>query len=130
MHSGFSHVLFNSFSLILFGPALEKFLGRFRFLSIYLLTGVFANVATLLLEPITYLHVGASGAIFGLFGVYISLIAFHKHALTKDNRQIIITIAVVSLIMTFLQPNINVIAHLFGFVSGFVIGALTFRKAR
>lgn len=130
MHSGFSHVLFNSFSLILFGPALERLFGRVWFLLIYLITGISANVATLLLEPITYLHVGASGAIFGLFGIYLSLITFHKHALSKDNRQIITTIAVISLIMTFLQPNINVIGHLFGLISGFLLGAIIFRKKR
>lgn len=128
IHSGFSHLLFNSFSLILFGPGLEKILGKFKFLTIYLITGISANIATLLIEPVTYIHVGASGAIFGLFGMYISIAVFRKHLLTGNNRQLIITIAVISIIMTFLQSNINVVAHLFGMISGFLIGALTLRK--
>jgi len=128
LHSGFSHVLFNSFSLVLFGPALERILGSLRFAWVYLITGISANVATLLLEPVTYIHLGASGAIFGLFGMYISLNVFRKHLLSKDNRQLITTIAVISIIMTFFQPNINVISHLFGFLSGFLIGALTLKK--
>ncbi|KAA9017098.1 rhomboid family intramembrane serine protease [Niallia endozanthoxylica] len=128
LHSGFSHVLFNSFSLVLFGPALERILGSLRFTWIYLITGISANVATLLIEPVTYIHLGASGAIFGLFGMYISLNVFRKHLLSKDNRQLITTIAVISIIMTFFQPNINVISHLFGFLSGFLIGALSLRK--
>ncbi len=128
LHSGFSHVLFNSFSLVLFGPALERILGSLRFTWVYLITGISANVATLLLEPVTYIHLGASGAIFGLFGMYISLNVFRKHLLSKDNRQLITTIAVISIIMTFFQPNINVISHLFGFLSGFLIGALSLRK--
>ena len=115
IHSGFSHVLFNSFSLILFGPALEKMIGPFHFTLVYLITGVSANVATLFLEPLTYTHVGASGAIFGLFGFYISIIAFHKYAFSKENSQLLITITIISIIMTFLQPNINIIGHLFGF---------------
>lgn len=128
LHSGFSHVLFNSFSLILFGPALERILGSIRFTVIYLITGISANIATLLIEPVTYIHVGASGAIFGLFGMYISLVVYRKNLLSRDNRQLIMTIAVVSIIMTFFQPNINVISHLFGLLSGFLIGALTLRK--
>lgn len=128
LHSGFSHVLFNSFSLVLFGPALERILGSFRFTWVYLITGISANVATLLIEPVTYIHLGASGAIFGLFGMYISLNVFRKHLLSRDNRQLITTIAVIGIIMTFFQPDINVISHLFGFLSGFLIGALTLRK--
>jgi len=130
MHSGFSHVLFNSFSLVLFGPALERMIGPFRFTWIYLLTGILANIATLLLEPLTFTHVGASGAIFGLFGFYIGIIVFRKHVFSKENSQLLITITVISIIMTFLQPNINITAHLFGLLSGFLIGAFSFRNKK
>ncbi|MCM3571171.1 rhomboid family intramembrane serine protease [Neobacillus mesonae] len=122
MHSGFPHMLFNSFSLILFGPALERMLGGGRFLLIYLASGIIANIATLILEPPTYTHVGSSGAIFGLFGYYIAMIVFQRNKLSKDNSQIIITLCVVSLIMTFIQPNINITAHLFGLLGGFLLG--------
>jgi rhomboid protease GluP len=126
MHGGFPHVLFNSFSLVLFGPALERILGSGRFLLIYLLSGLIANVATLLLQPLTYTHVGSSGAIFGLFGYYLAIIMFRKHMLSKQNSQIILTLCVVSLIMTFLQPNINITAHLFGLLGGFLLGAIPY----
>jgi rhomboid protease GluP len=126
IHSGFSHMLFNSFSLMLFGPALERMLGSGRFSLIYLLSGFIANVATLLLEPLSYTHVGSSGAIFGLFGYYLAIIMFRKHMLSKQNSQIILTLCVVSLIMTFLQPNINIIAHLFGLLGGFLLGAIPY----
>jgi rhomboid protease GluP len=126
IHSGFTHMLFNSFSLVLFGPALERMLGSSRFLFIYLLSGFIANVATLMLEPLSYTHVGSSGAIFGLFGYYLAIIMFRKHMLSKQNSQIILTLCVVSLIMTFLQPNINIIAHLFGLLGGFLLGAIPY----
>lgn len=124
MHSGFSHMLFNSFSLLLFGPALERMLGKGKFLTVYLVSGLLANIATLLIEPLTYTHVGSSGAIFGLFGYYLSIIIFRKHWLTKENAQIVLTLTVISIIMTFIQPNINVTAHLFGLLSGFLLGAV------
>jgi rhomboid protease GluP len=128
MHSGFAHVLFNSFSLVLFGPALERIAGKARFAGIYLTTGISANVATLLLEPLTYTHVGSSGAIFGLFGFFAAVAYFRKDLMSRENSQIIITIAVIGLIMTFIQPNINISAHIFGFISGFLIGALSLKR--
>ncbi|WP_174735209.1 rhomboid family intramembrane serine protease [Mesobacillus harenae] len=126
VHSGFPHVLFNSFSLVLFGPALERMLGKGKFLFVYLTAGIAANLATLLLEPVTYTHVGASGAIYGLFGFYLSLIFFNRHMLSNENSQIILTIAAIGIIMTFIQPNINITAHIFGLVAGFFIGLLMF----
>ncbi|NRD77610.1 rhomboid family intramembrane serine protease [Bacillus sp. BRMEA1] len=126
MHSSFSHMLFNSFSLVIFGPALERMIGSRRFIFVYLFSGFIANLATFWLEPLTYTHVGSSGAIFGLFGYYISIIMFRKSMLSRQNSQIIVTLLVISLIMTFLQPNINITAHLFGLLGGFVIGAVPY----
>lgn len=126
LHSGFSHMLFNSFSLLLFGPALERMLGSGKFLMVYLFSGLIANIATLVLEPLTYTHVGSSGAIFGLFGYYISIIMFQKNRMSQQNSQMILTICVISLIMTFLQPNINITAHLFGLLGGYLMGAIPY----
>lgn len=128
MHSGFSHFLFNSFSLVIFGPALERMIGSARFTLVYLVTGISANVATLFLQPPTYIHVGSSGAIFGIFGYYISILIMQKHRMSKENKQLLTTIIVLSIIMTFVQPYINVTAHLFGLISGFLIGVLSLRR--
>lgn len=128
MHAGFAHMLFNSFSLVLFGPALEQLLGRTKFILLYLATGIAANIATLILEPLTYTHVGSSGAIFGLFGFYISITMFRKAMMSRENSQTIMTIAIIAVIMTFVQSNINITAHIFGMLSGFLIGAATFKK--
>ncbi|WP_445490571.1 rhomboid family intramembrane serine protease [Niallia sp. 03133] len=130
IHGGFSHFLFNSFSIYLFGPALEKILGKISFLLLYLATGIIANIATLLTEPLTYTHLGSSGAIFGLFGYYIALIVFRKDIISKHNSQTIATIAILSLIMTFLQPNINITAHLAGFFCGLLLGSATQSKGQ
>jgi len=130
IHSGFSHLLFNSFSIFLFGPGLEKIVGKFRFLFIYLFTGIAANIITLFIEPLTYVHLGSSGAIFGLFGYYISIVVFRKEMMSKSNAQVITTIAALSLIMTFLQPNINIVGHIFGFLAGLLIGSFTESKGK
>lgn len=130
LHNGFAHMLFNSFSLVLFGPALERILGKMKFIFVYATAGIAANIATLLLEPMTYIHAGASGAIFGLFGFYAAIIVFRKDLLSRQNSQTILTIIVIGVIMTFLQPNINVTAHIFGLIAGLLIGAASFSKGR
>lgn len=122
VHNGFSHMFFNSISLILFAPALEQMLGKMKFLLLYVGSGIAANIATYYIMPLTYIHVGSSGAIFGLFGYYIFIALFRKQMLSKENSQIIISISALSIIMTFLQPNINITAHIFGFIAGVTIG--------
>ncbi|MDE3840707.1 rhomboid family intramembrane serine protease [Bacillus methanolicus] len=124
LHSGFPHMLFNSFSLVLFGPALERIIGKNKFVLLYFSTGIAANIATFLAKPLVYIHVGSSGAIFGLFGFYIAMTLFKRHLLSRQNTQIILTISAISLIMTFVQPNINVTAHIFGMIVGIIIGAV------
>lgn len=130
IHAGFTHVLFNSFSLVLFAPALETLLGKGRFITVYLVTGISANIATLFLEPLAYVHVGASGAIFGLFGFYIWLVLYRKDLLSRESSQMILTIAVISVIMTFVGSNINITAHIFGLIAGFLIGRVFFSKSK
>ncbi|MBS4197243.1 rhomboid family intramembrane serine protease [Lederbergia citri] len=124
VHVGFAHLLFNSFSLVLFGPALEKALGKFTFIILYLASGLGANIATLYIHPPYYTHIGASGAIFGLFGVYLAVLFVKKDAIPLQGRQVILPIAIISVVMTFFQPDINITGHIFGLISGFIIGRI------
>lgn len=124
LHVGLGHLFFNSISLILFAPALEKILKKVKFTLLYISAGIFANIATYLIEPLQYSHLGASGAIFGLFGVYLFMVYFRKGMIDQANSQIIISILVIGLIMTFINTNINIVAHIFGFIGGFALAPL------
>ncbi|MCJ7842188.1 rhomboid family intramembrane serine protease [Lederbergia sp. NSJ-179] len=124
VHVNFTHLLFNSFSLVLFGPALERALGKASFILVYILSGIGANLATLLIQPPYYTHIGASGAIFGLFGIYLAVILFKKEYMPKQGKQVILPIAVISVIMTFFTPNVNITGHIFGLISGLLIGRI------
>ncbi|QQZ09166.1 rhomboid family intramembrane serine protease [Heyndrickxia vini] len=126
VHASFTHLLFNSFSLLIFGPFLERLVGKMMFCALYLICGVLGNIATFFLLPLTYSHVGASGAIFGLFGIYLAMFVLKKHVLTMSIKQVIIPIVVIALIMTFLEPNVNIISHIFGILSGYLIGIIYF----
>ncbi len=131
LHADFGHVIFNTFALVLFGPALEKMLGSFKFVLIYLLTGIIGNVGTFFMDMHSVIpHLGASGAIYGLFGIYIFMVLFRKDLISKADSQIIKTIFVLGVVMSLLRSNINISAHLFGFIGGFIVGPLLLRNAK
>ncbi|MYL31657.1 rhomboid family intramembrane serine protease [Halobacillus halophilus] len=131
LHAGFMHALFNSFSLVLFGPALEQMLGRVRFIVMYLAAGIAGNIGTFIVNPDAYYaHLGASGAIFGIFGVYVFMVLFRKHLIDQANAQIIIVIFALGLFMTFTRQNINILGHLFGLIGGFAIAPAILKNAR
>ncbi|MED3993253.1 rhomboid family intramembrane serine protease [Peribacillus frigoritolerans] len=128
LHSTFTHLLFNGFSLAIFGPFLEKLLGAFKFSIFFLSTGILANIATFLINPLTYNHVGASGAIFGLLGFFLYLVLFNKTNFTNNERNTVYTLTGIAIIMTFIQPQINVVGHLAGMATGFLTAPLFLRK--
>jgi membrane associated rhomboid family serine protease len=102
------------YSLFVLGPELERLVGRWRFIALFLLSGLGGSVAVLLSSPGSPV-IGASGAIFGLFGAYF-VIARH---LGGNSRQLIIVI-VINLVIGFIVPGIAWQAH----VGGLLIGAL------
>jgi len=114
VHGSILHIIFNMYSLFVLGPELERLVGRWRFVALFLLSGLGGSVAVLLSSPGSPV-IGASGAIFGLFAAYF-VIARH---LGGNSRQLIIVI-VINLVIGFIVPGIAWQAH----VGGLLIGAL------
>lgn len=129
IHGGFFHLLFNMFSLYVFGPELERIAGKLRFFTIYFISGFMGNVISYLIQPPNYASIGASGAIFGIFGAFAALVYYTRKTMPQL-KQIIMPIIIISIIMTFLQSDVNGTAHITGLVTGLIIGFFDFHPKR
>jgi membrane associated rhomboid family serine protease len=109
------HIALNMYTLWIFGQALEPLLGRIRFLAIYLMSAIGGSVGYFLLTPLFPVTavVGASGAIFGLFG---ALLVIQRHR-GGDTRQLWVLIAINGVI-GFMVSGIAWQAHLGGLITG------------
>ncbi|MGV9250740.1 rhomboid family intramembrane serine protease [Streptomyces sp. NPDC003697] len=117
LHNGYVHVLFNMLSLWWIGGPLEAALGRARYLALYFTAGLAGSALTYLIAAPNQASLGASGAIFGLFGATAILM----RRLNYDMRPIIALLAI-NLIFTFGWSNIAWQAHIGGLVAGLVVG--------
>lgn len=116
---GLTHIIFNMWALIVVGPALERVLGRIRFLAVYLVSALAGSVLFYLLEPPNHFAIGASGAIFGLFGAWFVL----AKRLRLDTRQVVLLI-VLNLGITFLfRHTIAWEGHVGGLITGAALTA-------
>lgn len=111
--SSFMHIAFNMYALWILGNALESAFGRARFLAVYLVSALAGSVGVLMIAPIETWVVGASGAVFGLFG---ALFVVQKKR-GGDLRQILVLLAINAAI-GFVIPNIAWQAHLGGLIAG------------
>jgi len=125
LHAGWEHLLFNCFSILIFAPPLERLLGRFRYFSYYVLCGIAGNVLSAIVYAGTeHGSLGASGAIYGLFGAYLYLAVFRRFALDEATRKTIYITLVFGFIYSFLVPKINIWAHLGGAIAGLALMGL------
>lgn len=118
LHGSIFHLLFNGYAMYALGMQLERWLGHGRFLALWVLGALSGSVLSLLVAP-HQLSVGASGAIFALFGAVFVV----GRRLRLDLRMVGVLL-VVNLVLTFLVPQISWTAHVGGLVAGFIVGAV------
>ncbi|WP_232317981.1 rhomboid family intramembrane serine protease [Neomicrococcus aestuarii] len=114
------HILFNMYLLYAIGGMLEPLLGRARFLALYVLSAIGGSVAVLWLEDPRVAVIGASGAVFGLFGALLVIMRQRRVNYTG----ILITVAI-NLVLGFIPGfNISWQAHVGGLLVGLALGAV------
>ena len=122
LHTNIFHLLLNSLSIFIFGPFAENSLGKLKFAICFLICGISGNAATFLIMPATYVHAGSSGAVFGLVGIYLAAVIIQKNIIEFRFKEIIITLLAIAPAIIIFQSHINIVAHVFGFLAGFIIG--------
>jgi rhomboid protease GluP len=120
VHANIVHLFGNMFFLLIFGLRAEEVFSIEEYVSIYFLSGLAGNLLTLsatLLFGYDIISVGASGAIFGIFGAFIIYVR-------RAIEQSIITALLYAffLFMINLSPDVNIFAHLGGLIIGLLIG--------
>ena len=122
LHGGLMHLVSNMYGLILVGLFLEPALGKIKFALTYLVTGLLAGFTSLWWHPAT-ISVGASGAIFGLYGTFLVLILTNVYP--KDFGRFFLPLVLIFIgynILMGLTGGIDNAAHLGGLLSGMGIG--------
>lgn len=125
LHIGFVHFLLNNYALWIVGRDIERIYGSARFLLLYVTTGVLASMSSFYFSP-NSVSAGASGAIFGLFGVMAAFAFRYRKeipaALSKDIRRRVLPIIAINLMFGFsAQGIVDNAAHIGGLIAGIAL---------
>jgi rhomboid protease GluP len=125
VHANFIHLLLNMIILWSVGMFAERLFGRVGFIALYLFAAIGANLASLAWQPFT-VAMGASGAIFGLYGGLLAVLLLHQNTVPRPRivaigRSAAIFIGI-NLVYGLTQSNLDMAALIGGLASGFVLG--------
>ena len=124
LHGGMTHLLMNMFSLYLIGRGVEMYFDTRSYLIIYLFSGLLGGLASLYMHP-NSVGIGASGAIFGVFGALAGFFLAHRDKIEAHSKAFMKDFAIVlgiNLVLGLSIPSIDVSAHIGGLIIGLIGG--------
>jgi membrane associated rhomboid family serine protease len=116
LHASILHIAFNMYALWIIGSAVEQYLGRARYLGVYLVSGLAGSAGALVLTPLS-VTVGASGAIFGILGAMLII----EWQLTGRLAGQAMTLIVINLVLSFAIAGISIGGHIGGLIGGILV---------
>ena len=120
LHAGLIHLLVNMYSLAILGTQVETFIGKWKFLFIYLISAISGNLLSLVFSASNVISVGASGALFGLMGSLLYFGYHYRLYLSEAIRNQIIPIIILNLLIGFTISGIDNVAHIGGLIGGYL----------
>jgi membrane associated rhomboid family serine protease len=131
LHANWLHLTMNGAGLWIFGTAVEKTMGRWRFLVIFLLAGALGNLASAFVAHYD-VAIGASGGIFGVIGAFAVVVWRLRspmyHALRRRLLVVLALMVATDFTIGGLEPQVDNLAHVGGFVSGILITLILCRR--
>ena len=119
LHGSFLHFLVNMIALFYLGGHLERLIGWFRFLIIYVISAIGSSIAVVLLQP-NALTIGASGAIYGVIGALLVLTFTRKEWFFSHTIRSIRNLIIINIVFTFMIPSVSTEGHIGGLIIGFI----------
>jgi len=127
LHADVAHIFNNMFVLFFLGDMLEKEVGHFQILIIYLVAGIGGNLVSLREKMVSFSmipSVGASGAIFGLDGLLLALVLFAKGKVRNVTLRRTLLMIGLSVYSGYGSGNTDNAAHIGGLITGFIAGMI------
>lgn len=119
LHGGFLHIILNMYSLYIVGPRVEDFFGKWKYLLIYLFSGISGGLLSIAFNP-EAISIGASGAIFGLFGALIYFGYNYRGYIGSIIKSQIVPIVIYNLLIGLFISGIDMWGHVGGLIGGVV----------
>lgn len=126
LHGGMTHLLMNMFSLYLIGRGAEMYFNTKSYMSIYIFSGLVGGLVSLYVHP-NSVGIGASGAIFGIFGALAGFFLAHKEKIAAHTKAFMKDFAIIigiNLVIGFSIESVDVSAHIAGLIVGAIGGFL------
>ncbi len=119
-HANVPHFLNNALGLYIFGGRIERTHGMFNMTLTFILSALIGNIFTVEFMTNAF-SVGSSGGVFGLMGFALCITFFSNNLLLDLDFNLIAVMSLFMLLTSFVIPNVNFVAHIVGFVVGFII---------
>ncbi len=123
LHANIIHLALNCYALYILGPQLESYMGRWKYLLIYLFSGVIGSLLSITMNS-SVVSIGASGAIFGVMGGLLYFGYHYRLYLGNVLKSQLVPLIIVNLFYGFLVPGIDNFAHIGGLIGGVLMTSL------
>ena len=131
LHFGFTHLSGNMVVLLFLGDNVERAVGKIKYILIYIFGGLIGSLGSFLYAFVYnkgIVSAGASGAIFALIGALLWLVICNKGKLENMTTLRVCVLIAYALYSGFTSPNVDMSAHLFGLMGGFLMAMILYRK--